>query len=789
MPVLYSLVAILLAVCVPRMARADLRIIYHTAAEELLLLGSDGRHVFVRDSIESKVVPTEGRWILAGSLRDAADRIFWCPDYAIRRELAPDAESDQKTPVAVRIYLRHGRSLNSEGKLDDGHLIAYWPGQIKQPAAAVFLWVVDDEVTEIEVQPLHAAEDYLNFTLKAQRLFSREDAARCRVGVAIVIDGEIRGPKKVFSETDTPSMWEALIWDDSISFDHALAAGARIGAESTSGQTLPFIAAQSGATEVLKRMLTIDPQLVFAINDKGETLLHLASFYGRTGAAELLLKQGAKVNTRCNRGLSPLMVAAIYGHLEMVRLLADAGADLAEEQVGIPVNLQDAAFESGDLGLVVYLANKGVRLPPTSRIDFHLLNASRRGLCKLSAWLLDKGGKNITKATKSRALLNAAEYSTDPSIISLLISAGADVEGKDHQGNSPLLLACRRGQLNMARALLETGADVNARNLEGNTAMHLVADRNDQALTALLLERGADLRLRNRAGYTPLAIALLGNSPLSARLLVDAGDHIDLTDVRSQTLLLSAIRLDLDGLIRSAMQTGWSPASTSFEGWSALEVAGIFDAKRVADLFESAGVPAAGDRVVRKSALSSNPKPVSQRAIVDPRETDNQSPFVVRVKCVVDERGRVMFPRFVDRPEGSNLAGVLASVSEWRFTPATREGRAVAVSVELPVLIRPDASEVARLSEVDEFPSLRKRVDPVYPRRDPSAKDPGGALVVVTVDKDGNVQEARVAGDQRSPFVSAALQSVRLWKFSPAKQNGIPVPVELEVLFSWKDRP
>jgi ankyrin repeat protein len=67
---------------------------------------------------------------------------------------------------------------------------------------------------------------------------------------------------------------------------------------------------------------------------KGNTLLMLASYHGRTGAVRLLLKAGASVDLRNDKGQTPLGGVAFKGHVEIARLLLEAGADPAADQGG-----------------------------------------------------------------------------------------------------------------------------------------------------------------------------------------------------------------------------------------------------------------------------------------------------------------------------------------------------------------------------------------------------------------------------------------------------------------------
>jgi ankyrin repeat protein len=66
---------------------------------------------------------------------------------------------------------------------------------------------------------------------------------------------------------------------------------------------------------------------VNAENWEKKTPLHLAAFYGRTGAARLLIGRGAQVDAEDVDKWTPLHLAAATGHTEIARLLILNGAD------------------------------------------------------------------------------------------------------------------------------------------------------------------------------------------------------------------------------------------------------------------------------------------------------------------------------------------------------------------------------------------------------------------------------------------------------------------------------
>ncbi|GAB4354567.1 MAG: VIT domain-containing protein [Candidatus Abyssubacteria bacterium] len=104
-----------------------------------------------------------------------------------------------------------------------------------------------------------------------------------------------------------------------------------------------------------------------------------------------------------------------------------------------------------------------------------------------------------------------------------LIATGVDVNEKDKDGRTALMLAALQGHTKIARALLDNGADVNAQDDEGYTALMHAAQAGHAAIVKMLLEKGADLNLKGKDGKTALVLALENGKTEVVRLLRSAG--------------------------------------------------------------------------------------------------------------------------------------------------------------------------------------------------------------------------------------------------------------------------
>lgn len=93
------------------------------------------------------------------------------------------------------------------------------------------------------------------------------------------------------------------------------------------GETALMLAAIKGHLSLVQRLI----ERSAAVNKPGWTPLHYAAAHPESVAKDivaLLLEHHAFIDTESPNGTTPLMMAARYGHIDVVRLLIEEGADL-----------------------------------------------------------------------------------------------------------------------------------------------------------------------------------------------------------------------------------------------------------------------------------------------------------------------------------------------------------------------------------------------------------------------------------------------------------------------------
>ena len=91
------------------------------------------------------------------------------------------------------------------------------------------------------------------------------------------------------------------------------------------------------------------------------------------------------------------------------------------------------------------------------------------------------------------------------------------------------MIACRRGNLEIANLLCESGASLNLQSIDGLTALHWASGENHLACTRLLCAfKGAALDLQTHDGLIALMIACLEGHLEITTLLCEKGASLNI---------------------------------------------------------------------------------------------------------------------------------------------------------------------------------------------------------------------------------------------------------------------
>lgn len=101
----------------------------------------------------------------------------------------------------------------------------------------------------------------------------------------------------------------------------------------------------------------------------------------------------------------------------------------------------------------------------------------------------------------------------------------SNIDARNKEGETPLMMAALKGHTEMAKALVAKGADVNK---TGWTPLHYAATGGHLDIMSLLLEHHAFIDAESPNGTTPLMMAAHYGTTAAVKLLLDAGADVQM---------------------------------------------------------------------------------------------------------------------------------------------------------------------------------------------------------------------------------------------------------------------
>ena len=302
-------------------------------------------------------------------------------------------------------------------------------------------------------------------------------------------------------------------------------------------------------------------------NSEGYTPLHLACMNACLDAVKVLVQSGAEVRVTNYDGDTCLIAASREGHTETVRYLVGLGqvdvdqvggpdantalheavgknhADVVQVLIdaGADIEKKDAwgrsplllGCKSNVNDVVKVLIRAGADVGARDRDGMTcLMFASAGGFTTIVKSLLCMAevGVDLVDAEHWTAL-HQSVANKEEAVIQVLIDAGADVEAKSELVCSPLMMACRAGEVHIVRMLLEAGARLHIQG-NGNIRFDAAAryPKSYAAEVQELIDSGARIEKWDDRGPSPLVCACMGVDRDIVNLLVQAGAELRVTE-------------------------------------------------------------------------------------------------------------------------------------------------------------------------------------------------------------------------------------------------------------------
>lgn len=264
---------------------------------------------------------------------------------------------------------------------------------------------------------------------------------------------------------------------------------------------------------------------------------------GNTLSVQNALKEKVNVDSRSDNFRTPLMRAAMNGHVECMKLLKQSGADEFAVDAKGRTALHIAVASNQLLAVKWLLENYP---PPRPDSLKHRPSILFRATDVVKGVRSQKNLREASDAEGSKPLHIAAELDKG-GMVKVLIAAGVDIEAKDNWGRTPLHRAIISKRRDSFDTLLRCGANIALVDTNSVSSLHFAAQAGQVEMIETLLANEAKRWDFDAKGNQPIHSAMWSGNPLAVETLVTERTDFEKRTKSGESLLhLACLKKDVE---------------------------------------------------------------------------------------------------------------------------------------------------------------------------------------------------------------------------------------------------
>lgn len=294
------------------------------------------------------------------------------------------------------------------------------------------------------------------------------------------------------------------------------------------------------------KLLLADGANPNGVDESGRPLISIATRWGYTWLVREALAMGADPNLKDNGGQTAMHIACMVGYPEIVNVLMLHGGDvhLPDNEGQTPAHLAQLLEQE----MVLKRLKAGPSVPG--------------------------GDSELLKAV----------WAGDLETVSSLIEAGADIEERDQDGNTALILAAKGGYNHIIQYLAEKGAHLRTRNFYKMTAKTVAYVEGQKPSSDLLL------KLLEQEHHDLSLLAAVEKGDLEeVGVFLKKGASLKAVDASGRNALVIAVSQGSTDMVKLLLEKGLDPSSSVWQEMDALEYARSIGQEAVAAVLEDHG--------------------------------------------------------------------------------------------------------------------------------------------------------------------------------------------------------
>lgn len=300
--------------------------------------------------------------------------------------------------------------------------------------------------------------------------------------ISFLLEQDGNEPNKLTHDQRTYVFWAAYTGEYELML-YLIDNGARMDHKDQFGYSVMTFSAVIGQTDhrIYDLCIKHGAQITAEKNSKGaDVLLMVSPYLENQEQLDYFIGKGLNLKTKDDEGNNIFVYAASTGNQFIMTKALEAG---------LPTNLNN--------GKAAYFAAKGTRFKKNDSNTFNYLKEQG-----VSFQYVDQEGNNLLHVlTSKRNYSDGLKY---------LVNEGLDINARNSEGITPLLIAVENSSTENIRLLTSLGAEFSISDNDGNTALHIaIKNDNEDVIDLVLAENQKAINETNINGLTPLHSAAM----------------------------------------------------------------------------------------------------------------------------------------------------------------------------------------------------------------------------------------------------------------------------------------